>query len=52
MPNQAPKLPLVSIVIPMLNESGAIGRCISSILAQSYPGDRIEIVVVDGLSTD
>jgi len=52
LPNQAPKLPLVSIVIPMLNESGAIGRCISSILAQSYPGDRIEIVVVDGLSTD
>jgi GT2 family glycosyltransferase len=36
----------------MLNESGAIGRCIRSILAQSYPSDRIEIIVVDGLSMD
>ena len=45
-------LPLVSFVIPMLNESGAIGRCIRSILEQSYPADRLEIVVVDGLSTD
>lgn len=54
MPTQAQNeaLPLVSIVIPMLNESGAIGRCIDSILAQSYPGDRTEILVVDGLSTD
>ncbi|HOT95765.1 MAG TPA: glycosyltransferase family 2 protein [bacterium] len=46
------ELPLVSIIIPMLNEAGAIGRCIHSILAQSYPGDRIEVLVVDGLSTD
>lgn len=44
--------PLVSIVIPMLNEARAIGRCIDSILAQSYPGERIEIIVVDGFSTD
>jgi len=45
-------LPLVSFVIPMLNEAAAITRCISSILEQSYPAGRIEIVVVDGLSTD
>ena len=45
-------LPLVSFVIPMLNECGAIERCIHSILDQSYPADRLEIVVVDGLSTD
>ena len=52
MPNQEHKLPLVSFVIPMLNESSAIERCIRSILAQSYPGDCIEIIIVDGLSTD
>ena len=36
----------------MLNEVEAIERCILSILAQDYPGDKIEIVVVDGFSTD
>ncbi|NLP11159.1 glycosyltransferase family 2 protein [bacterium] len=44
--------PLVSIVIPMLNEISAIERCIRSIKEQDYPQDRIEILVVDGLSTD
>ena len=44
--------PLVSNLIPMLNEVEAIERCILSILAQDYPIDKIEIVVVDGFSTD
>jgi len=46
------KLPFVSIVIPMLNEIGAIDRCINSILNQDYDKSLIEIVVVDGGSTD
>ncbi len=44
--------PLVSIVIPMLNEIRAIERCIRSIQNQDYPQERIEIIVVDGLSGD
>jgi GT2 family glycosyltransferase len=44
--------PLVSIVIPMLNEIDAVERCIRSIWEQDYPQERLEIVVVDGLSTD
>lgn len=44
--------PLVSIVIPMLNEIDAIERCIRSVWEQDYPQDRVEIVVVDGLSSD
>ena len=44
--------PLVSIVIPMLNEVEAIERCIRSIQDQDYSNDRIEILVVDGMSTD
>jgi len=44
--------PVVSIVIPMLNERDAIVRCINSILAQEYPAVKLEIVVVDGLSMD
>lgn len=36
----------------MLNEIGAIDRCINSILNQDYDKSLIEIVVVDGGSTD
>ena len=46
------KLPIVSIVIPMFNEIGAIERCINSILNQDYERSLIEVVVVDGISTD
>jgi GT2 family glycosyltransferase len=44
--------PLVSLVIPMYNESEAIQRCLDSVFRQDYPGDRIEIIVADGCSTD
>jgi len=44
--------PLVSVVIPMRNEALHIGRCIDSVLAQDYPADRLEVVVVDGDSDD
>ena len=45
-------LPLVSMVIPMRNEEKYIGRCLQSITAQQYPQERIEVLVVDGMSTD
>jgi GT2 family glycosyltransferase len=45
-------LPLVSIVIPMFNESEAIERCLNSIFSQDYPRGEIEILVADGGSTD
>ncbi len=44
--------PLVSIVIPMLDESHHILRCLESIKNQDYPADKIEVCIVDGLSTD
>lgn len=44
--------PLVSIVIPMYNEADAIERCIESILQQDYPQELLEIIVVDGHSSD
>ncbi|MDZ7725182.1 MAG: glycosyltransferase family 2 protein [candidate division KSB1 bacterium] len=43
---------MVSFVIPMLNERDAIERCLDSILSQNYPGDKIEILVIDGMSED
>jgi succinoglycan biosynthesis protein ExoA len=44
--------PLVSVVVPMRNEGAHIARCIDSILAQDYPEDRLEVIVVDGDSDD
>ena len=44
--------PLISVLIPIRNEGLYISRCIKSVLEQDYPQDQIEILVVDGMSTD
>lgn len=46
------KKPRVSIIIPCRNEEAFIGRCLSSILANDYPAELLEVLVVDGRSTD
>ncbi|MEM2002759.1 MAG: glycosyltransferase family 2 protein, partial [Candidatus Methanomethylicaceae archaeon] len=46
------QLPVVSILIPMRNEERYIAQCLESILANDYPKDRLEILVIDGMSTD
>ena len=43
---------LVSVIITTKNEEKNIGNCLKSIKAQSYPQDKIEIIVVDNNSTD
>lgn len=45
-------LPSVSIIIPTFNEEEKIGKCLQSIFKQNYPFDRIEVIVVDGMSSD
>jgi succinoglycan biosynthesis protein ExoA len=45
-------LPLVSLVVPVRNEAAYIQKALAAIDAQSYPRDLIEIIVVDGGSTD
>lgn len=45
-------LPSVSIIVPCRNERHYIGPCLDSILATTYPKDRLEILVVDGQSDD
>ncbi|HXD79770.1 MAG TPA: glycosyltransferase [Puia sp.] len=42
----------MSIVIPARNEEANIGRCIESLLSQSYPMELYEVIVVDDHSTD
>ena len=44
--------PLVSIVLPVLNEGRYLRASLDAIDAQSYPAERLEILVVDGGSTD
>ncbi|MGP8151131.1 MAG: glycosyltransferase, partial [Acidimicrobiales bacterium] len=47
----SPKLPTVSVILPVLNEEAQLERCLSSVTEQSYPA-IIEVVVADGGSTD
>ncbi|HLA58906.1 MAG TPA: glycosyltransferase, partial [Puia sp.] len=42
----------VSVIIPARNEALRIGKCLDSLLAQSYPKEFTEIVVVNDFSTD
>ena len=44
--------PFVSVVIPAYNEQRYIRECLDSVFAQDYPSDRVEVIVVDGHSTD
>ena len=43
---------VVSIIIPLFNEEKFIDNCIKSLVAQTYPCDRMEWILVDGNSTD
>jgi glycosyltransferase involved in cell wall biosynthesis len=45
-------LPKVSIVAPCRNEAAYIEKTIMSILQSDYPSDIMELLVVDGMSTD
>ena len=42
----------VSVIIPTYNRSELIGITLDSLMNQSYPRDRYEILVVDNNSND
>ncbi len=42
----------VTVVLPIRNEAEHIEACLERLLRQDYPQDRMEILVVDGLSED
>ncbi len=44
--------PFVSVIVPCRNEENHIARCLDSILANDYPRERLEILVLDGMSED
>jgi glycosyltransferase involved in cell wall biosynthesis len=45
-------LPFISVVVPIYNEERYIERCAAALLAQSYPSDRFEILLIDNNSSD
>ncbi len=45
-------LPFVTVIVPARDESTCIGDCLDSILANDYPTDHFEVLVVDDLSED
>lgn len=46
------KLPSVSCVIATYNSSGTLSECLTSLFAQNYPKDKLEVIIVDGGSKD
>ena len=43
---------MISIVCPVYNEEKHIAGCLDSIIRQDYPHDQMEVLIVDGMSTD
>jgi glycosyltransferase involved in cell wall biosynthesis len=44
--------PTVSIIVPVFNHEKFIGRCLRSLMAQEYPREDFEIIVIDDGSSD
>ena len=44
--------PSVSVVVPMRNEAAHIGRCLDALARQEYASGLLEVLAVDGASTD
>ncbi len=44
--------PKVTVVVPLFNEGESVRATIKSLLAQDYPADKLNVIVVDDCSTD
>ncbi len=44
--------PFISVVVPCRNEEQWVAACLESILANDYPPERMEVLLVDGMSDD
>lgn len=47
-----PAAPHVTVIVPARDEAANIGRCVHSLLAQDYPPDRLDVLVIDDHSAD
>ncbi|RLE51127.1 MAG: hypothetical protein DRJ21_00785, partial [Candidatus Methanomethylicota archaeon] len=50
--NSLSELPRISIIIPVRNCARTIGDLLDSLMKLDYPKEKIEIIVIDGRSTD
>lgn len=41
-------VPWVSVIVPIRDEATRIERCLRAVLAQDWPADRLDVIVVDG----
>lgn len=44
--------PFISIIVPCYNEEATIRHLLDAVFAQTYPRERMELVISDGMSTD
>ncbi len=51
LPNREP-VTKISLIIPARNEAATIDRLIQAILAQQYPGELLEVLIINDHSTD
>lgn len=51
-PDDEPPLPSVSVVVPVFNDPDGVAQTLDSVVEQSYPTEKYEVVVVDNGSTD
>ena len=42
----------ISVIVPFYNEEGYLARCAQALLAQDYPKERYEVIMVDNNSSD
>jgi glycosyltransferase involved in cell wall biosynthesis len=52
MNHEKKKDPFISIIVPVFNGAKEISDCIESLLMQTYPIEKREIIIVDNNSTD
>jgi len=46
------QLPFISVILPVRNEEKYIRACVTSVFEQDYPAEKMEVVFVDGCSSD
>ena len=44
--------PIVTVIVAARNEEKSIGQCLQSLVQQTYPVNKYEIIIVDDGSTD
>ncbi len=44
--------PKISVIIPTLNEEKSLPKCLKSVVSQTYPREKIELLIIDDGSTD